>query len=644
MAGEQQFKVFLSFKDEATGKFIKATEDQINSIKKLGLTVKKEGSSVAVDMDKMGKSMTETGRHSRYLGQEISALAGKIGTIRNMILVWMFALRPLIGLIKESITAARAQEDSERALAAAFAATGAGSRAGANAIIAQANALQQLTGASDNEIIAAAGILATFKLNEQQIQRLLPLMVDMSKLVRSRSGEEMSLASVAKATGQAFSTSASRLEYLGITLDAATKKSKDFDTILKAIEKSVGGAAVAMAGTFSGQLKILAATMGDYRESMGNIITRSPYFIAVMQLMTGEVDRQNKALKESQAQTDNFAEAWRRILAAVIGVWSVLKGVVTAIMQVARIIDVIIIGIAEFLAKILLAVTAIITALVSIVPFSKGIQTQLIKIGDEIEMWQKTFSGANKNLIKDIQAGNKALGETVSGAVDLYSRLLEGAERISAAMKIEIKDLISNLDDLQNSAGNTFNVTQTFMTNAVTGMRDMFVEGFVKIVKGEFEGLSDIVVSFGNLMLKTIMQIIVNATMIRMGLGTFLGLGGGLVLGHTGGYMYPGIEASFGYGRRKFHSGGEVPATLLEGEGVLNRTGMRSLGIDNLNKLNRGEQARGGTTINHYYIQTIDERSFRERLQQHSDIYVNASERGILDNTSLRKTNQRWGS
>ncbi len=640
MAGEQQFKVFLSFKDDATGKFIKATEDQIASIKKLGLNIKKEGSSAALDLDKLGAAHDEAGRHTRFLGEEVGRLAGKIGSIRNMILVWIFALRPLINTIRESVDAAREQEDSERRLAAAFAATGAGSRAGVNAIIAQASAIQNLTGTTDQEIISAGAILATFKLNEAQIQRLLPLMVDMSKLVRSRSGEEMSLAAVAKAVGTAFSTNASRLQYLGITLDATTKKTKDFNSIVGAIEKSVGGAAQAMAGTFSGQMNIWNAAMKDFHESLGNIVTRSPYFISVLKLMTEEINRHNKALKDSEGQTDNFAEAWRRVLAALIGVWTILKGVVTAIIQVGRIIDIVILGIAEFISRVILAVNALIIALLSVVPATKGIQEHLIKAGDEIDLWRESFKGANKDLIKEAQEADKSLGSMGTSAVDLYAKILEGANNISAQMKIDVKGLVADLDNFENKAGATFNAMQTFMTETVTGMRNAFVDGFIKVVKGDMKGLSDVIVSFGDLMLKTIMQIAVNAALIKIGLGAFLGFPGGFA--HTGGYVMSPLD-SFGYGRRKFHSGGEVPATLLEGEGVVNRVGMRSLGVDNLNKLNRGEQTGGGSAINNYYIQTIDERSFRERLQQHGDIYASASEGAIRDNSSLRRTSQRWG-
>jgi hypothetical protein len=172
-------------------------------------------------------------------------------------------------------------------------------------------------------------------------------------------------------------------------------------------------------------------------------------------------------------------------------------------------------------------------------------------------------------------------------------------------------------------------------------MRDAMRDGFFKVIKGDFEGLKDVAFTFIDMITKKILENAANWALVKMGFGSFLGFGGGLA-DHTGGYMYSGIESSYGYSK-KYHSGGEVNATLLEGEGVLNRNAMRNVGVDNLNKLNRGEQFGGGDTINNYYIQTIDERSFRERLQQHGDVYASASEGAIRDNSSLRRTSQRWG-
>ena len=44
----------------------------------------------------------------------------------------------------------------------------------------------------------------------------------------------------------------------------------------------------------------------------------------------------------------------------------------------------------------------------------------------------------------------------------------------------------------------------------------------------------------------------------------------------------------------KFHAGGEVSATLLPGEGVVNRQGMAALGGEGLNAINHGGRAPSG--------------------------------------------------
>lgn len=240
MPGEQNFKVYLSFKDDATGKFIKATEDQIAAVKKMGIATTKEGTVAATAVNKIGKSMQETTRHTRYLGEEVGRLAGKVGSIRNMLLVWMFALRPLIAEIKASISAAIAQENAEMKLAAAFAATGKGTAESVKSLTEYANKLQFTTGIADEYIVSAQAVLANFRFTDEQIRKAIPAILDIAAAKQKLGETDADVESVAKRVGLALSGNASMLQRLGIVLDESVKKHGTFDQILQSIHKSAG--------------------------------------------------------------------------------------------------------------------------------------------------------------------------------------------------------------------------------------------------------------------------------------------------------------------------------------------------------------------------------------------------------------------
>ncbi|HLZ93376.1 MAG TPA: hypothetical protein VKQ28_16850 [Candidatus Acidoferrum sp.] len=83
---------------------------------------------------------------------------------------------------------------------------------------------------------------------------------------------------------------------------------------------------------------------------------------------------------------------------------------------------------------------------------------------------------------------------------------------------------------------------------------------------------------------------------------------------HEGGIVWPGMSAlSPGIpGVGQFHGGGVVNANLLEGEGVVNRAGMRSLGHGGLNRLNSGAGPGGDV---HVHINAVDAASFDSWLK-----------------------------
>ena len=645
MAGEQNFKVYLTFKDEATGKFIKATEDQIAAVRKMGITTTKEGTAAAVAVEKVSKSMQETTRHTRYLGEEVSRLAGKIGSIRNMILVWMFALRPLIALIKASITASIEQENAEMKLIAAFAATGKGTAQSVKSLTEYANKLQFTTGVADEYIISAQAVLANFRFTDEQIRKAIPTILDVAAAKQKLGESDADVESVAKRVGLALSGNASMLQRLGIVIDESVRKHGSFNDILKSIQKSAGGMSSLMASTFQGQVNIAKAAISEFQEQLGYIITKSPVVISALQMMTGEMVKMSENMNSSREATNNFLESWNRIAAAIIGVVDSIKFLWRTVLQMGRIVVIVFDGIAAGLVQIYSSIQRVLAGFIGLssFPWAKDLSSQMKASADDIQLWADSFTGAMNQTIADYKDGAAVMTGTIDSMVDTYAKIELGVVNVIKKQKEMLDILPQVIDKTKEDTKAVFNAMDTMLTEYAVNMRDTLSDGFVKVVKGDFKSLKDVIVSFGDQMLQTISKIIANLIIMSVWkkAAGFLGFPGGFSISHTGGYML-NTESSFAY-HRKFHSGGEVPAILQEGEGVLSRTGMRSLGVDNLNKLNRGEQAGGSSIINNYYIQTIDERSFRERLQQHGDIFADASNMAIRDNNNLRQTSQRWG-
>ena len=48
---------------------------------------------------------------------------------------------------------------------------------------------------------------------------------------------------------------------------------------------------------------------------------------------------------------------------------------------------------------------------------------------------------------------------------------------------------------------------------------------------------------------------------------------------------------------QSYHSGGDVPIVAQEGEFVMSRDAVQSMGVENLNRMNRTGQASGGVNV-----------------------------------------------
>jgi hypothetical protein len=122
---------------------------------------------------------------------------------------------------------------------------------------------QLRTGTSDTELRSSLGLLVRATGDLTQAQSLLNTAQDIS----ASTGKDLS--SVTTALARASQGQFTALSRLGIPLDDATKKSKDFDKVLGLLNDQFGGAAEAAANTFGGQLKILSGQFGEILETIG---------------------------------------------------------------------------------------------------------------------------------------------------------------------------------------------------------------------------------------------------------------------------------------------------------------------------------------------------------------------------------------
>lgn len=634
MADEQNFKIYLSFKDEATGKFVKATEDQIASMKKLGLTVKKEGAGVGVDLDKMAKAHENAGRASRFHQSEIGKLAGSIGSLRNMILVWMFALSPIIDLIKGSIDAMMEQEDAIKRINHAMGLQGTQSKFMSDKLIELSKSFQETTRYGDEAILEVMEKLITMgNIMPSEIEKITQSVLDLS----AATGRDLSTsADILVRASQGVTTG---LRRMGIIIDEATPKARVLSEVMNFINKNMGGRAQADIDSYSGRIAQAKNAWNDMTESLGLFIAEFVQLKEVSKFYKEAIENLNAskkfdAIKEAQKQIaelnkelahyEKYKDFKYLGFIPIPGQREEMEKQIAATKNFIKIQEEVIKS--EQTRNIQKAVEAEKTS-------------AIVREGQQKIKATEDFNTAYNSLAsRRIEVERKSLNESY----EIYQKYVDDKVALDSWYKEEKDKIDKEQKALEKSRMSvTYDAMTIFMQSYAKNMHSAMSDGFFKLVKGDFETLGDVVRTFGDAMLKTITDIIAQLIIMYVWkeAAGFLGYPGGIA--HTGGLIYA-KNTSYGMPRRKFHSGGEVPATLLEGEGVLNRRAMGNLGVSNLDKLNRGESA-GGTTINNYYIQTIDERSFRERLQQNGDIYSNASSMNIKDNGSLRKTSQRYG-
>lgn len=149
----------------------------------------------------------------------------------------------------------------------------------ADMLIEQASALQKVTTFTDEQILQADQLLATFQLNGEAIAQINPRLLDMAASLASVGETTMDLDSLATALGKSLTLGAGSLTRYGVTLTDAQAKQFDMakgmdkvKLLTEILDSNFKGLAEAAGKTMAGRIQIAKNAFGDLQETIGNAV------------------------------------------------------------------------------------------------------------------------------------------------------------------------------------------------------------------------------------------------------------------------------------------------------------------------------------------------------------------------------------
>jgi hypothetical protein len=141
--------------------------------------------------------------------------------------------------------------------------------------------MQFASGVADSQLRPSLATLVRATGDLTQAQDLLGLALDLS------AGANVDLETASLALSKAQNGQLGALTKLGIALDPAIVKSKDFAAAQRELEKQFGGASLAAANTFEGQMRRLGVVFDEVQETIGYAILNNRYFKDALDKLPG---------------------------------------------------------------------------------------------------------------------------------------------------------------------------------------------------------------------------------------------------------------------------------------------------------------------------------------------------------------------
>lgn len=218
----------------------------------------KEIGAAQAKFSSVGSSAKGAGSQFDALGSTVKKLGGLFAAA--------FSVQQVASFFKESIKGAIDDSKAQAILAKTLQNTTNATKQQISSVESYIDTLQRATGVADDELRPSLGRLVRATGDISKAQQLQQLALDVS------AGSGKDLTSVTEALSKAYVGNFGAIKKLGISVDDAIIKNKDFKGLSKALADQFEGQSANAANTLSGRIARLGIAYSEVKESIGNAL------------------------------------------------------------------------------------------------------------------------------------------------------------------------------------------------------------------------------------------------------------------------------------------------------------------------------------------------------------------------------------
>lgn len=268
------------------------------------------------------QAVSEIGKTGTALGSLGGSVSGAVRAFTGLA-----AAAAALQALKSVVEASVQSEEASSRLASALRPLGEQARAVQESLEGQAQALQGITRFSDDAIVSAQAVLATFIRESDVLADATSATLDLA------AAKGIDLSTAAESVSRTIGTNAQALQRYGVEAEGAAGSTERAASVIRQLREETGGAAAAAVKTFAGEMERLKNAAGSLLSNIGGVVTGSSILRSAMATTTtilqvasasvadfkSELGLAEEKLAASAAATRKLSGEYERLAKSTVG-------------------------------------------------------------------------------------------------------------------------------------------------------------------------------------------------------------------------------------------------------------------------------------------------------------------------------------